>query len=103
MKQNSGVFGWQISSEEGEKLFEISRKSTGKGLLRLLGGYGGLPRFFEWVPRNYDIENSDGEKVGDVTGHMGIRYSYDIDLADAPKNKRTLIAASLIVLLAVEW
>jgi hypothetical protein len=95
---------WQLKSPDGESVWaKISRKSVGKSWLRTLGRKtGGLPNFFEWIPRNYRIENQNADKIGEVDGHMGIRYSYEVDLKNVPRGRRMHLITSIIAILAVE-
>jgi len=84
---------WTIRDPDTEaKIASIDSRGGAVTLARNLLPFGGV------IPHEYEITDRDGEHVGDITGQLSLKDTYDIvidDASDVPKEP--IVAAAMVI------
>ena len=87
---------WKVRDPDDERLLaKIESQGVGVQLLRSLPLVSIAGQF---IPHEYTIEDTDGNRLGDIEGRFSIRDIYDItieDTGDVPKE--ALVAAAIAI------
>jgi len=85
---------WKLRDTETEaKVAEINSRGAGVTFAR-----NALPLGSMIFPHEYEITDSDGDHVGDISGQVSLKDTYDISIDDASDvPKETIIAAAMVI------
>jgi uncharacterized protein YxjI len=85
---------WKIRNARTEaKIAEINSRGAAVTFARQVIPFGGLI-----LPHEYEITDLDGDHVGDISGQLSLRDTYDISINDASDvPKETIIAAAMVI------
>lgn len=84
---------WKLRDPDTESLIaEITSRSALVGFLR------GVSSLFNILPHKYEIQDDDGEHVGQIAGQFSIRDRYEVEIDDASNvPKAPVVAASMVI------
>jgi uncharacterized protein YxjI len=84
---------WKIRDPDTEaKIAEINSRGGAVTLARNLLPFGGV------IPHKYEITDQDGDHVGEITGQLSLKDTYDVvvdDASDVPKEP--VVAAAMVI------
>jgi uncharacterized protein YxjI len=85
---------WKIRDAKTEaKMAEINSRGAAVTFARQLLPFGGLI-----FPHKYDITDLEGGHVGDISGQLSLKDTYDISIEDASDvPKETVVAAAMVI------
>ncbi len=85
---------WKIRNARTEaKIAEINSRGAAVTFARQVIPFGGLI-----FPHEYEITDLDGNHVGDISGQLSLRDTYDISIDDASDvPKETIVAAAMVI------
>jgi uncharacterized protein YxjI len=84
---------WKIRDAETEaKIAEINSRGAAVTLARNALPFGGV------IPHKYEITDQEGDHVGDISGELSLKDTYDISIDDASDvPKEAIVAASMVI------
>ncbi|SNZ17486.1 hypothetical protein SAMN06269185_3039 [Natronoarchaeum philippinense] len=84
---------WKIRDAETEaKIAEINSRGA------MITAARNLVPFGEWIPHKYEITDQSGDHVGNISGQMSLKDTYDITIDDASDvPKETVVAAAMVI------
>lgn len=85
---------WKLRDTETEaKVAEINSRGAGVTFAR-----NALPLGSMVFPHKYEITDADGDHVGEISGQVSLKDTYDISIDDASDvPKETIIAAAMVI------
>jgi uncharacterized protein YxjI len=89
---------WKIRNAKTEaKIAEINSRGAAVTFARQLLPFGGMI-----FPYEYEITDLEGDHVGDISGQLSLRDTYDISIDDASEVPKEAVIAAAMVIDAIE-
>jgi uncharacterized protein YxjI len=88
---------WKIRDAETEAIIaEINSRGTAVTLARNALPFGGV------IPHKYEITDQEDDHVGDISGELSLKDTYDISIDDASDVPKEAIVAAAMVIDAIQ-
>jgi uncharacterized protein YxjI len=88
---------WKIRDAETEaKIAEINSRGAAVTLARNALPFGGV------IPHKYEITDQEDDHVGDISGELSLKDTYDIRIDDASDVPKEAIVAAAMVIDAIQ-
>jgi uncharacterized protein YxjI len=89
---------WKLRDAKTEaKVAEINSRGAGVTFARQALPFGSMI-----FPHEYEITDSDGNHVGDISGQISLKDTYDISIDDASDVRKEAIVAAAMVIDAIQ-
>ncbi len=88
---------WKVRDPEDERL--LATIESGSAVVEFLRGISSL---FNLIPHTYTVEGPDGENLGEISGRLSLRDTYDVSIEDSDDAANEALVVACIAIDALE-